>query len=64
MNILCAIRVARSLTPGNRYAIDKEMEETFMKHAKSRSGAGGSGTGISSIVVNYDAYQQWVRTTK
>ena len=49
MNILCAISVARSLIPGNRYAINKKMEETLMKHAKSRIGAGGSGAGISSI---------------
>ena len=58
-----AISVARSFIPGNRCAVDKTMEETFMKHAKSRSGAGGSGTGISSIAGNYDAYQRWVRTT-
>ena len=57
------ISVARSFIPGNRCAVDKTMEETFMKHAKSRSGAGGSGTGISGIAGNYDAYQRWVRTT-
>ena len=34
-----------------------------MKHAKSRSGAGGSDTGLSGIAGNYDAYQRWVRTT-
>ena len=53
-----AISVARSFIPGNRCAVDKTMEETFMKHAKSRSGAGGSGTGISGIAGNYDAYQR------
>ena len=58
-----AISLARSFIPGNRCAVDKTMEETFMKHAKSRSGAGGSGTGISGIAGNYDAYQRWVRTT-
>ena len=58
-----AISVARTFIPGNRCAVDKTMEETFMKHAKSRSGAGGSGTGISGITGNYDAYQRWVRTT-
>ena len=58
-----AISVARSFIPGNRCAVDKTMEETFMKHVKSRSGAGGSGTGISGIAGNYDAYQRWVRTT-
>ena len=44
-----AISVARSFIPGNRCAVDKTMEETFIKHAKSRSGAGGSRTGISGI---------------
>ena len=58
-----AISVARSFIPGNRCAVDKTMEETFMKHAKSRSGGGVSGTGISGIAGNYDAYQRWVRTT-
>ena len=47
-----AISVARSFIPGNRCAVDKTMEETFMKHAKSRSGAGGSGTGIRGIAGN------------
>ena len=57
-----AISVARSFIPRNICALDKTVEETFMKHAKSRSGAGGSGTGISGIAGNYDAYQRWVRT--
>ena len=39
------------------------MEETFMKHAENRSGAGGCGTGISCLAGNYDAYQRRVRTT-
>ncbi|MCG7882443.1 MAG: hypothetical protein JAY96_12745 [Candidatus Thiodiazotropha endolucinida] len=58
-----AMSVARSFIPGNRCAVDKTMEETFMKHAKSRSGAGGSGAGVTGITSNYDAYQRWVRTT-
>ena len=53
-----AISVARSFIPGNRCAVDKTMEETFMKHAKSRNGAGEIGTGISGIAGNYDAYQR------
>uniref|UniRef100_UPI00358FA880 E3 ubiquitin-protein ligase Midline-1-like n=1 Tax=Myxine glutinosa TaxID=7769 RepID=UPI00358FA880 len=39
-----AISVARSFIPGNRCAVDKTMEETFMRHAKSH---GGAGAGIS-----------------
>ena len=58
-----AISVARSFIPANRCAVDKTMEETFMKHAKSRSGTGGSGSGVTGIARNYDAYQRWVRTT-
>lgn len=38
------------------------MEETFMRDAKSHGGADGSGTGVSGILTNYDAYQRWVRT--
>ena len=57
-----AMSVARSFIPGNRCAVDKTMEETFMRHAKSRSGS-GSGSGITGIAGNYDAYQRWVRTT-
>ena len=57
-----AMSVARSFIPGNRCAVDKTMEETFMRHAKSRNGS-GSGSGITGIAGNYDAYQRWVRTT-
>ena len=35
-----------------------------MRYAKSRSGAGGSGTGVNGIASNYVAYQRWVRTTQ
>ena len=58
-----AISVARSFIPGNRCAIDKTMEETFMRHAKSHGSAGGSGAGVSGVLTNHDAYQRWVRTT-
>ena len=43
---LGVISVARSFIPGSRCAVDKTMEETFMRHAKSK---GGSGTGITGI---------------
>ena len=49
-----------SFIPGNRCAVDKTMEETFMTHAKSR---GGSGAGITGISTNASAYQRWARTT-
>ena len=55
-----AISVARSLIPGNLCAVDKTMEETFMKFAKSRGGAGGAG--LSGMLNNYGAYQRWIRT--
>jgi hypothetical protein len=58
-----AISVARSFIPGNRCAVDKTMEETFMRHAKSHGGAGGSGKGVSGLLTNYNSYQRWVRTT-
>ena len=47
--------VARSFIPGNRCAFDKTIEETFMKHAKSRGG--GMGVSISGISNNPEAYQ-------
>ena len=58
-----AISVARSFVPGNRCDVDKTMEETFMKHANSEGGAGGSGAGASGLLTNYNAYQWWIRTT-
>ena len=58
-----AISVARSLILGNRCAVDKTTEEIFTKHAKSRSGAGENGTGLSGNARNYNVYQRWVRTT-
>jgi hypothetical protein len=56
-----AISVARSHIPGNLCAVDKTMEETFMKFAKSRGGS--SGAGLTGILENYGAYQRWIRTT-
>ena len=53
-----AFSVARSFTPGNRSAVDKTIEETFMKHAKSRVGC-GTGAGLSGILKNQEAYQRW-----
>ena len=35
-----AISVARSFVPGSRCPVDKTIEETFMKHAKSKGGSG------------------------
>ncbi|KAL5013682.1 hypothetical protein ScPMuIL_007952 [Solemya velum] len=59
-----AISVARSFIPGNRCSVEKTMKETFMKHAKSHSGAGGIGAGVTGISSNYHAYQRWVQTTR
>lgn len=58
-----AISVARSYVPGCRCDVDKTMEETFMRHAKSHGGPGASGVGVSGLLTNYEAYQRWVRTT-
>ena len=58
-----AISVARSFVPGNRCAVDKTIEETFMKHAKSHGGSGGCGAGLTGILTNVKAYQRWVKTT-
>ena len=58
-----AISVARSFVRGNRAAVDKTMEETFMRHAKSQRGPDTSAVGMSGILTNYQAYQRWVRTT-
>ena len=55
-----ALSVARSFIPGNRCVVDKKIEETFMKHAKSRGVC--RGVGISGISNNPEAYQRWART--
>ena len=58
-----AISAAWSFIPGNRCAIDKTMEETFMKHSKSHAATGGSSAGLSGILMNYNAYgsEQFMR---
>lgn len=59
---LGAICVARSYTPGNQCPVDKTIEETFMKHAKSHAGAGGRGARVSGLLGNYEAYRRWAKT--
>ena len=51
-----AIGIARSLIPGALSAVDKTMEETFMKFAKSPGG-------LSGLFNNFAAYQRFCRTT-
>jgi len=46
-----AISVARSLSPGNLCSVDKTMEETYMKFAKSHSGSRGAA--LTGILENY-----------
>ena len=46
-----------------RCAVDKTIEETFMKHAKSHEEPGGCGAGLMRILTNFNAYQRWVKTT-
>ncbi|KAK3084587.1 hypothetical protein FSP39_015968 [Pinctada imbricata] len=55
-----AISVARSIIPGNLSAVDKTMEETFMRSCKSKPGA--NPVGITGLLTNYSAYQRWIRT--
>jgi hypothetical protein len=57
-----AISVARSFIPVNLCLVDKTIEETFMRHSKSRGG--GASAGLSGIQTNYNAYQRWCKTTK
>ncbi len=59
-----AISVARSFVAGNRCAVDKTIEETFMKHAKSKSGSGSTGAGLSGLQTSYSAYQRWTKSAK
>ena len=49
------IAVARSLLPGSLCAVDKTMDETFMKFSKSAGGFKG-------IFNMYGAYEKWCRT--
>lgn len=58
-----AIGVARSHIPGNLCDVDKTMEETFMRHSKSRGGAGGGGVGMTGLLTSNESSQRWVRTT-
>ncbi|KAF3840275.1 hypothetical protein F7725_018992 [Dissostichus mawsoni] len=53
---LGAIAVARSLIPGALAAVDKTMEETFMRFAKTSGG-------LLGLFNNCGAYQKWCRTT-
>ena len=46
----------------NHCAVDKTMEETFIKHSKSHGGAGGNSAGLSGILTNHASYQRWVQT--
>ena len=50
------IAVARSMIPGALSAVDKTMEETFMKFAKSFGG-------FSGLYSQFGAYQRFCRTT-
>ena len=50
------VAVARSLLPGSLFAVDKTIEETFIKFSKS---AGG----LKGIFNMYGAYEKWCRTT-
>ena len=50
------IAVTRSLIPGTLCAVDKTMEETFMKFSKSVGG-------LKCIFNAYEAYDKWCRTT-
>ena len=59
---LGAISVARTFIPGNMCAVDKTIEETFMRHAKSQAGPSGQGAGVLGLLNNYEAYRRWART--
>ena len=58
-----AISVARSFILGNREDIDKTIEETYNRHAKSHSGQGSDGFGVSGLMLNLAAYRRWCHTT-
>ena len=55
------ISVARSWISGNLSATDKTVEETFMHFCKAKAGA--NPVGITGLLTNYAAYQQWIRTS-
>ena len=58
---LDAMSVAKSFIPANRCAVDKIIEETFMRHAKSQEGPSRRNAGISGRLNNYEAYRRWAR---
>ena len=55
-----AFSAAWSFIPGNRTAVDKTIEETIVKYAKSRGGSGSTDAGLTGLQTNYGAYQRWV----
>ena len=57
-----AISVAQSFVPGSQCPVDKTIEESFMRHAKSRAGPRSRGAGVSGLLQNYEAYRRWART--
>ena len=57
-----AISVARSFVPSSQCTVDRTIEETFMRHAKSRAGPGSRGAGVTGLLQNYEAYRRWART--
>ena len=59
---LDAISVARSFIPANKCTVDKTIEETFMRHAKSQADSGRRRADISGLLINYEAYRRWART--
>ena len=56
---LGAITFDRPFCPSNRASVNKNMEETFMRHSKSNR----MGTGLSGICMFYGNYQRWVLST-
>ena len=57
-----AITVARLFIPANRCAVDKTIKKTLTRHAKSQTGPGRRGAGISGLLNNHKAYRRWART--
>ena len=55
---LGVISVARSFVPGNCCALDKTTEKTFMKHSKSKGGAGRMCANICGLKRNPAPYQR------
>ena len=57
------ISVTRSLIPDCRVDTNKTIEETIMRHTKSRGGFSGQGVGLTGLLHNQAAYQRWIRAT-